>query len=307
MKYKIITAFFLLVTAVSNAQLTANLILNPRPSARLADWALQKGTVTYLVSNIGAQGGTRLVKFKTELKNSDGSIVATTDLNKAPIVSIKDGSSVYDAGTVFPLEIQLFDSKTQNLLNLTGKISTGSYQLCVQMVEPGTYAALTPAQCKSFYLASAQLPILFMPANEQVLDIKKAQTAITFRWTPLVPKPQQSGVYYRLQVFEILDNQQPMQALRANQPLLDKNVYAQTQFIWQPQLSFINADISDSASKPQKFIWSVQTLDDNFNVIGNNGNAEGRSEPKVFTVGNLVARDGNDGENEPRKKKKGTK
>ncbi len=77
-----------------------------------------------------------------------------------------------------------------------------------------------------------------------------------------------------------------MQALRANQPLLDKNLFGQTQFIWQPQLSFINSDESDSMniSKPRRFIWSIQALDVSLNPIGNDANYEGRSEPKVFTV-----------------------
>ncbi|MCY7291223.1 MAG: hypothetical protein LH615_03480 [Ferruginibacter sp.] len=284
MKHKILIAFFSLITLAANAQLTINLVVNARPSARLSDWATTKGTVTLIVSNISPQGN-RQVKIKSVLKTSDGTIVASTDLNRAPIISIRDGNSVYDANTVFPLEIQQFEGSFQKILSRTGKLSSGAYQLCVEFVNPTTFAPITPTQCRSFFVAALQLPITMMPYDKQELDSRKAQTAIIFRWTPLTPLPQ-GGVNYRLQVFEILENQQDVQALRANQPLLDKNIFAVTQFIWQPQLSFINSDESDSSDlqKPRRFIWSIQALDASLNPIGNDANYEGRSEPKVFTV-----------------------
>jgi len=91
--------------------------------------------------------------------------------------------------------------------------------------------------CKPFFLAATQLPVLMKPYNEEILDGNIAQTAITFRWTPLTPRTP-NPVTYRLQVFEILEYQTPMQALRANQPLLDQEVIGTTQYIWRPQLPF---------------------------------------------------------------------
>jgi hypothetical protein len=113
-----------------------------------------------------------------------------------------------------------------------------NYTLCVQLVRQPDYAAASLAVCKNFYLATTQLPTLMKPYNEEVLDAKIAQTAITFRWTPVVPHTT-TPVTYRLQVFEVLENQTAMQALRSNQPLLDREVKAATQYIWQPQLSFM--------------------------------------------------------------------
>ena len=144
-------------------------------------------------------------------------------------------------------------------------------------------------------MAGVQLPVLMMPANEQVLDLTKAQTAIMFRWTPLVPKPT-TTMNYRLQVFEILAHQQPVQALRSNQPILDKIITGQTQYIWQPQgiLGFANEIVNDSLNRKntindnikqnKKFIWSIQSLDALQNPIGVDANYEGRSEPILFTI-----------------------
>jgi hypothetical protein len=119
------------------------------------------------------------------------------------------------------------------------------------------------------------------PYNEEVLDAKKAQTAIIFRWTPVVPR-QTSPVTYRIQVFEVLPTQSPVQALRSNQPLLDKEILAATQFIWQPQLSFLSNE-GDSLKLPA-FIWTIQTLDKGVPVTRTDGNGEGRSEPIIFFV-----------------------
>ena len=137
-----------------------------------------------------------------------------------------------------------------------------------------------------------------MPANEQELNANIAQSAITFRWTPVVPNAA-SPVTYRLQVFEVLENQHDVQALRSNQPLLDKNIVGTTQFIWSPQLSMMPTNISensveDSTQKKEevnkkatakKFIWSIQTLDNTGMPLNQtDGNGESRSEPLVFYV-----------------------
>lgn len=297
MKHKILIAFFLFFTVVANAQLTTNLIVNARPTATLSKWATTQGTITLIVNNLGGpQGIIKRVKIKAILKASDGTEVSTTNLNLAQVITLPDGNSVYNAAVVFPLEIQQFTGKYQKSLNRTGKLPADNYQLCVQMVEPTTFATLAPERCSSFYIAAAQLPICMIPANEQELDITKARTAIIFRWTPLVPKPQ-GATNYRLQVFEVLQQQTPMQALRSNQPLLDQIIIERTQFIWQPQgiLGFVEEEKTDSATQKKgwdgklndhkkRFIWSIQTLDALQNPIAVDANYEGRSEPIQFTI-----------------------
>ncbi|HQQ99881.1 MAG TPA: hypothetical protein PLA61_03520, partial [Ferruginibacter sp.] len=95
---------------------------------------------------------------------------------------------------------------------------------------------------------------------------------------------QTSPVTYRIQVFEVLNNQSPVQALRSNQPLLDKELLAVTQYIWQPQLTFVN--------EKSKFIWTIQSLDKDQKPINQtDGNGEGRSEPIVFFIGTSTKHD----------------
>ena len=161
--------------------------------------------------------------------------------------------------------------------------------LCVQLVRVPDYAPASAVTCKTFYLAAYQLPTLMLPSNEQELNKSIAQSAITFRWTPVVPAST-TPVTYRLLVFEILENQKDVQALRSNQPLLDKNIVGTTQFIWQPQLSMMPytaaADsLNASPQKGKKFIWTIQTLDNLGQPLNQtDGNGESMSEPKVFFV-----------------------
>jgi hypothetical protein len=80
-------------------------------------------------------------------------------------------------------------------------------------------------------------------------------------------------------VFEVLSNQQPVQALRANQPILDISLRGVTQYIWQPRISFSNND------SLVHFIWTIQTLDPTgAPILLSDGNGESRSEPFIFKV-----------------------
>ena len=105
---------------------------------------------------------------------------------------------------------------------------------------------------------------------------------------PASPTP----VTYRIRVFEILENQHDVQALRSNQPLLDKNIIGTTQFIWQPQISMMpytgeenKPDSSNKKIPAKKFIWTIQTLDNLGQPLNpTDGNGESLSEPKVFYV-----------------------
>lgn len=264
------------ITTVSYSQIGTTLVMQSTPTAVLSEWATRKEVLTYIVD--GGAGAQFQVKIKTELKTTDGTIVATTDLAKARTISLSSARTIFNAADVFPLEIMIFNGKYRTALDRTGKLLSGTYQLCVQLVRGDAFAPLSEIRCRNFFVASIQLPVLMMPAKDTKLDAEKAQTAIIFRWTPVIPS-QSFPVYYRLQVFEILENQNPVQALRANYALLDKTIMAQTQFIWRPQISFL------TDSLPKRFIWTIQTLDGNAApLVQTDGNGESRSEPIIFSV-----------------------
>jgi hypothetical protein len=273
-RYILIICLLFVAAPCAVAQLNATLTVT-RPSATLSEWAGNNATITYVTENVGVDA--KQVIIRTTLKTADGTTVATTDLTKATVFTIQN-TRVFFAKDVFPMEIMVFNNAYKATLERTGQLAAGTYQLEVQLVAPGTFAPLTPVQTRLFNLTAPQLPYLIMPVNNDSLDAKRSETAIIFRWTPLVPRPAEQP-YYRLQVFEVLGCQQPLQAMRGNQPLLDVQVRSQTQYTWRPQLPF-SADTTR-----RKFIWTIQTLDANQRpFVQTGGNGESRSEPFVFYV-----------------------
>lgn len=270
-----------LACSIGWAQINSNLILMTQPPAQLSEWGNRREVLTLILSAPGAAAGQ--FKIKAEIKTLDGTVIGSADLAKTTVFTMSStGTTILFAGDVVPLEYIMFTGKYKTSLQRTGKLPADNYILCVQPVRPVDYVPLDAEQCKNFFLATTQLPILMKPYNEEVLDAKKAQTAILFRWTPVVPT-QASPVTYRLQVFEVLPTQSPLQALRSNQPLLDKEILAATQYIWQPQIPFMPYD--SETKKSPTFIWTIQSLDkDKKPVTQTDGNGEGRSEPLIFFV-----------------------
>jgi len=286
------------------AQFNTTLVVNPNPMGSLLNWGIKD--LTYIISSSAGAGGKALIK--TTLKTTDGTIAATTNLARARVIAINPatGNLILYAADVIPLESISFNGKFKTSMDRSGKLPAGGYQLCVQLVAPATFQPLSEERCRTFNIAAFQLPIPIMPANETVLDIEKAKTTISFRWTPVAPRPAEM-LTYRVTVFEVLVNQTPMQALRSNQPLLSKDIIGTTQYIWQPQLGLTmcsscgentggdNKIKKDSSNIPKPdmdpdidayaFIWTIQTLDSRGTPFGDgNINSDGISEPNVFFI-----------------------
>ncbi|HMD01111.1 MAG TPA: hypothetical protein VKH37_13200 [Ferruginibacter sp.] len=303
MKKLIISILTILIVSAADAQaqLRIDLFLNATPPANLTEWGTRKEVLQAIVPP--SPGLNVQAKIKTEVKLTDGTMVGTTDLARSPIFTLGSAPLILSAVDVLPLEDMIFTGKYKNSLDKTGKLPSDNYMLCVQLVRPMDYTPMSAPTCKPFYVAATQLPVLMMPYNEQILDGQKAQTAIMFRWTPVLPRTT-SPVTYRIQVFEVLNYQTPVQAVRANQPLLDRELINVTQFIWSPQLSFIeNADITttqtetypaqdkikreadDKTKNMRRFVWTIQTLDQHGDpIVRTDGSGEARSDPSLFFV-----------------------
>jgi hypothetical protein len=289
MKKLFIISAFIISSIPSFAQLNTSLFVNPAPPSSLYEWGNRKDVLTYVVV---LQGSLQLqVKIKAELKLADGTIAGTTNLATAKIYSLRDGNNIFGAIDVLPLEAMLFNGKYKKAYEATGKLPADNYQLCVTLVRPADFTPVGETRCRSFNLASLQLPIPVMPLQDAVLSNEQARTAIIFRWTLVVPKPS-SPVQYRVQVFPVLNDQTPMQAFRSNPPLLDKSVTGTTQYIWQPQLSTLayGAAADSSVHKNLTFIWTIQATDaTGIPLSDGNINADGRAEPMVFYIAKPVS------------------
>ena len=257
------------------AQYNINLLLGKAPQY-LSDWG--KPTSGQLIINYtGVAGNPQPVKIFTQLQDGSGSIIASSNIANAQLINTIRGAVFVTMDRVLQLENMQF-SGSRNALATSGKLPPGSYQICVQLMDANG-VELTNTQCRSFLQIQYQLPFLLTPNDKQWLDANTAQTAITFRWSNVTPASQELFTY-RLQVYEVLTAQTPMQALRSNQPILLIEQQRSTQYIWRPYLFF-----KDSVA--HVFIWTVQTLDREGLPVGNaDANTQGNSEPRVFGICN---------------------
>ena len=291
-KYHLLfTVVMFLMVQLAQAQITLNLALNKRPQPWLSDWVNPVNGQMIITYMVRPTLNDPSVKLKTTLLDERGNIIGISDINSARIYTLKAGVNQFSIADALQLQNLALQGNFQNLFQRTGRLTAGQYQLTVEVMN--TRGDVVRAkQTRFFFITSYQLPILMQPASGSTLDARLAQNIIMFRWTNLIPS---SGEFFqfRVQVFEILPGQTPMQAFRGNRPLLDEPaIKGSTQYIWRPNLTML-----DSTANKQ-FIWTVQTLDANgLPIPGMDMNIQGRSEPAIFSIVNQMGMMGKKMEN----------
>ncbi|MBL0153928.1 MAG: hypothetical protein IPP93_10690 [Chitinophagaceae bacterium] len=181
-----------------------------------------------------------------------------------------------------PRPVDPFDVRTFNTADLVGmlgnchELKEGSYTICVQFYNIDKIA-ISREVCKDFTVEAPVTdyspPVLISPGNEKTFSVDELQRPVTFRWTPLVPKPKEP-VTYRLKVWQLMQGQNSTTAMRSNQPIVTKDVDNINQVV-------VNGVITGPCRPPYlcEFIWSVQALSRNGKPLGNNN---GLSEPYTF-------------------------
>ena len=280
-KYHLILSLGMLLFAqVVQAQITLNLALNNRPQPWLADWVNPVNGQMIISYMLGPALNDPSVKLKTTLLDERGNVIGVSNINSARIYTLRPGVNQFSIADALQLQNLVLQGNVQILLQRTGRLAAGQYQLMVEVMN--TRGDVVRArQTRPFFITSYQLPVLIQPAKGVSLDARIAQNMIIFRWTNLIPGSQELP-QYRVQVFEILPGQTPMQAFRGNRPILDEPAKkGTTQYIWRPNLPML-----DSTANKQ-FIWTVQTLDARgLPIPGMDMNIQGRSEPTIFSVVN---------------------
>lgn len=108
-------------------------------------------------------------------------------------------------------------------------------------------------------------PKALSPANGATVGGTDPKALVAFRWTPVIPRPQEP-VTYRLRVWQLMQGQNGTQAMQTNQPVVATDV----------------VDVADTsigspacAQKTCSFIWNVQALNREGKPVGtNNGTGE---------------------------------
>lgn len=99
--------------------------------------------------------------------------------------------------------------------------------------------------------AILQAKILTEKQKEFKLD---SDQTVTFRWTPIVPKPKES-VTYRLKVWQLMQGQNSTQAMKTNAPIVTKEVTNGSEVTV--------SGLYTGPCKPPflcEFVWSVESM-----------------------------------------------
>ncbi len=183
------------------------------------------------------------------------------------------------------LPVDDFTTRSFSASELIGMLSgchdlkDGNYSICAQFFNREK-RAVSDEVCREFIVETPKAteyapPTLISPTNGFSFLQKDMQKPVIFRWTPVVPKPREP-VTYRLKVWQLMEGQTGIQAMRSNQPIITKDVDNITQAV-------INNLYTGPCKPPYlcDFIWNVQALNREGNPIGNNN---GTSEPFAFSI-----------------------
>lgn len=267
------TLFIILSCLFSGEIIAQNiqLVMNPNPSPFISDWRDRKEVATLIINNPGTSDVR--VKLKTEVFDGKGTLVANTDQNKMPVLTAAPGVSTYNPEDIIPLTAVIYKGNLNKSTQQTGRIPDDNYRICVSLTDPitGETIGTSGTVCKTFNILAYQAPTLVNPTDKQELKLSEMK-GIFFRWTPVIPTPK-TVVTYRMQVWEILEGQDPMTALRTNRPILEKDVKGILQTQWPVEFQM--------PEPGKKYIWTVTPLDDQERKLVD---GLGYAQPFVFSI-----------------------
>lgn len=239
-----------LMSSIMFAQ-TIQLIMSPNPSPYFSDWQNKTETARLIVNNTSQTSID--CKIKTQLFNGDDELVAETDFAKMPEHTLMAGISQFNAEDIYPLEAVKTYGNSFNSMSSTGRIPDGNYRICTDLVDPvkGTSLSTQSPQCKMFRIIAYQAPVLIVPREDQIIPQKETK-GIVFRWTPVAPSPNYI-VTYRLQVWEVLEGQTNVDALRNNWPIIEKDLRGILQTQWPVDFA--------PPEEGMHYVWTITPLD----------------------------------------------
>jgi hypothetical protein len=183
------------------------------------------------------------------------------------------GNTIQSASIIDGFAVRNFSAnELVGLLTPCQKLAINNYTVCAQFFNVDNYP-ISKEFCKDFMVGDVFVnytaPQNISPLNEKTFTENSIKVPITFRWIPITPKPLGS-VTYRLRIWQLMQGQTGVQATKANEPIIEKQI-TNINFVIVPSL-FI------SPCKPPylcNFIWNVQALDRDGKPIGKgNGTSE---------------------------------
>ena len=127
-------------------------------------------------------------------------------------------------------------------------------------------------------------PVNVFPEDKKNISLDDAKRSITFKWKQVDPK--QTGITYKLRVWQLMQGQTGIQAIKKNQPLatLDVDGNGKADVLTDGKIEHL---ITGPCRPPYMcdFIWNVQAVNREGKPVGSNN---GTSEPTMFLVSQYI-------------------
>ena len=243
---------------------TASLLVQPYPSAFIADWQRnpQTAVLTLLYSGTGPQSyrvqGVVTSPTRGELARV---ISPPLTLGSGPVTQIFTSADILDWATVYKNQ-QYIDVATR-----TGQIPEGPLQICTTVLD--LKGATLASACATVTIVLPDPPQLIFPLNAGVIAVAQP----VFQWTPVLLPPE-LGASYRIKIVEVYPGQNPATAMAANP------TWYQSDISGPPVLVYPLDGLPLDPAK--QYAWQVQALDGSGNPVTRGGSA---SEIWIFAPG----------------------
>lgn len=275
MKYKLLV----LLTVISLSCSAQNLInispfTFPKPiPANTADWGSMPGLI--VIANAAGQANVTVLeesKVSFTIKSAGnkvcgGNLISSGFTGKSRIFKAGEISGMFNGFVLKPgsyqMCVQFFSANYAN-----GQMKPISDERCssTEFVIEATSNGTTPSNI------SYTPPQNISPANQKAFSETEAKKPLTFRWTPLLPKPR-FQVIYKLKVWQVEQGQNALQAMKTTQPFIEEEVKDQTQYNYRK-----GWDGTVKGGSKISFVWDVEVIDPQ-------GNKLATSEPSGFDIG----------------------
>jgi hypothetical protein len=250
-----------------------NITLPTNPDAATANWGT--GTSVFLINAVtksdprnGIPEEVKAGKILVTIKKDGSKICGAFTSNTAPASNFNTGTKVWSGKAAVAL------------LGQECTLKPGDYTLCVQFFGP-KFNPLSDEKCKPFSIRSEekgtyQAPQAISPADGSTISAADAKKPVTFRWTPVVPKPA-NDVIYKVKVIEKRQGQSATEAMKSATPIIEKEVTNQTQLVLTSLSAF-------PIAKGSKYGWYVQATNKDGAPIGGNNGTSGVNVFKIIIV-----------------------
>ena len=230
--------------------------VQPFPSPYVSDWQTNPSIATLNLVNTGTIP--QLVLITLRVMTGDGREVIS---GRSSPTQLLPGSNLLNNTSLLHGQLQYNDQGIKNQLVQTGRIPEGSYTACID-VEDMAGAALVTNECREFAIVYPDPPQLVYPMDGDSINTNYP----ILQWTP-IQVPIQYQVHYVLNMVQLLQGQNPVQALAANVPQYTNNNLMTTSL--QYPLSALPLVAGGT------YVWQVQALDQNgFPPASNNGKSQ---------------------------------